>query len=167
MSDENDYDLEDGLDDHEGIEEYFNEDGTQKTGPEDNDLDENGIPYGPDNPKEEETEDDKGFDSLDPDFRTKVDEHHKENDDITDEVLDSIGVSKAEYNEAIQKSEDELSQEETGEIESDTLTDEEKAKEEYPDMAKDGVPYRQEFKHREEPDEELKKRYPDINPDDL
>ncbi len=65
---------------------------------------------------------------------------------------------------------DELSQEETGEteeIESDTLTDEEKAERDYPYMAKDGMPYRQDFTHKEEPDEELKKMYPDMNVDDL
>lgn len=46
-------------------------------------------------------------------------------------------------------------------------TEEEKAKEMYPDMAKDGIPYRQEIVPKEEPDEDLKEMYPDMNLENL
>ncbi len=46
-------------------------------------------------------------------------------------------------------------------------TEEEKAKEQYPDMVKNGVPFRQELAPQEEPDEDLKKRFPDMNLENL
>ncbi len=139
MSDENDYDLED-------------------------DLDENGIPYGPDNPKEEEdepigTEEEENIEyPVDPSnlhHRELVEEHHRKvSEEVSGDWRENLETEKAEIGE-------------TEETESDTLTDEEKAKEDYPDMAKDGMPYRQDFTHKGEPDEELKKMYPDMNVDDL
>ncbi len=104
---------------------------------DDDDLDENGIPYGPDNPKEEK--------------------------ELDNAVAESLGLSEAEYNKAMQETVSANKEEN----EDGTLTDEEKAKEDYPDMAKAGMPYRQDFTHREDPNEDLKARFPDMNPDDL
>ncbi len=169
---------------------------------EDNlEYDENGIPYGPDNPKEDElteTEDDAieygdydsdyGWDGLDW--------------DEIDKALDGGRISQAEYNRQAQKRRLEMKKdneeevpadwresfehektepEETGEIQYDTLTpkeeimtqqaleDEEKSalEERYPEMVKDDIPYRQDFTSKEEPDEELRKRYSDMDPDNI
>ncbi len=77
--------------------------------------------------------------------------------ELDNEVAESLGITQAEYNKATQETVSENREE----------NEEASLRYQYPDMVKNEMPYRQEFKHREEPDEELKKRYPDMDPDNL
>ncbi len=78
-------------------------------------------------------------------------------EELENAIAESLGLSQAEYNKAIKETVSANKEE----------NEEASLKEQYPDMAKDGMPYRQDFTHKGEPDEELKKMYPDMNVDDL
>ena len=140
-------------------------------------FDENDIPYGEDNPREEENIK-YPVDPSNLHHRELVEEHHRKvseevsgdwrenletekaetgkTEELDNAVAESLGLSQAEYDKAMQETVSANKEE----------NEEASLKEQYPDMVKNEMPYRQEI-HKKEPEEEIKKRYPDMNPDDL